>query len=193
MKSAAKKCGYGSLLVLITHFIEYVLKVTIKIIFHHSKTVCKIDKLLYWWLLGCGGGHVKSYFCGSSVRKNCNLVSKKSGNWLEFKIVTYCLFQPALQKPYLGVLTVDRVCEGLPSFPRSKQAQAKHSIQALLTDLNYSNHMAHTEVSKTRTNMKPDNFGQGQIRNLTILDKDKHDNWVIWTRINMKPHYFGQG
>ncbi len=28
--------GYGSLLVLITPFIEYVLNVTIKIIFHHS-------------------------------------------------------------------------------------------------------------------------------------------------------------
>ncbi len=37
--------GYGSLLVLITPFIEYVLKVTIKIISHHSKTVCKIYKL----------------------------------------------------------------------------------------------------------------------------------------------------
>ncbi len=36
--------GYGSLLVLITPFIEYVLKVTIKIIFHHSKTHCKIYK-----------------------------------------------------------------------------------------------------------------------------------------------------
>ncbi len=33
--------GYGSLLVLITPFIEYILKVTIKIIFHCSKTVCK--------------------------------------------------------------------------------------------------------------------------------------------------------
>ncbi len=52
--------GYGSLLVLITPLkrlsklisrgelldkIEYVLEVTIKIIFHHSKSVCKIYKL----------------------------------------------------------------------------------------------------------------------------------------------------
>ncbi len=41
--------GYGSILVLITPFIEYVLKVTIKIIFHHSKTVRG------------GGGHTKSF------------------------------------------------------------------------------------------------------------------------------------
>ncbi len=34
--------GYDSLLVLITPFIEYVLKVTIKIIFHHSTIACKI-------------------------------------------------------------------------------------------------------------------------------------------------------
>ncbi len=37
--------GYGSFLILITHFIEFVLKVTIKIIFRHSKSVCKIYKL----------------------------------------------------------------------------------------------------------------------------------------------------
>ncbi len=43
--------GYGSLLVLITPFIEYALKVTIKIIFHHSKTVGKIntDGSKGWW------------------------------------------------------------------------------------------------------------------------------------------------
>ncbi len=36
---------YDSLLVLITPFIEYVLKVAIKIIIHHSKTVCTIYEL----------------------------------------------------------------------------------------------------------------------------------------------------
>ncbi len=54
--------GYGSLLVLIIPFIEYVLKVTIKIIFHHSKTVCKIDKLsILMAVRDGGGGHTKSY------------------------------------------------------------------------------------------------------------------------------------
>ncbi len=46
--------GYGSLLVLITPFIKHVLKVTIKIIFHYWKTVCKIYKLsilLLWGLV----------------------------------------------------------------------------------------------------------------------------------------------
>ncbi len=62
--------GYGILLVLIfTPFIEYVLKVTIKIIFHHSKIVCLIYKLS---ILRGGGGHTKSY---ESVRK-------KSGNFI---------------------------------------------------------------------------------------------------------------
>ncbi len=47
VKSKSDACsqemyGFSSLLVLITPFIEYVLKVTIKTIFHHSKTVCKI-------------------------------------------------------------------------------------------------------------------------------------------------------
>ncbi len=51
--------GYGSLLVLITPFIEYVLKVTIKIIFHNSKTVSKIYKLSI--LMTGGGGYTKSY------------------------------------------------------------------------------------------------------------------------------------
>ncbi len=37
--------GYGSLLGHIRPFTEYVHKVTINIIFHHSKTVCKIYKL----------------------------------------------------------------------------------------------------------------------------------------------------
>ncbi len=47
--------GYGSLLVRVSLFIEYVLKVTVKIIFHHLKTVCKIYKLSIlmamrgWW------------------------------------------------------------------------------------------------------------------------------------------------
>ncbi len=63
--------GYGSLLVLITLFIEYILKVTIKIIFHHSKTVCKIDKLSILMAVRGGGGHAKSYV----FRKNRNLVS----------------------------------------------------------------------------------------------------------------------
>ncbi len=53
--------GYGSRLVLITPFIEYVLKVTIKIIFHHSKTVCKIYKLCILMTVKGGGGHTKSY------------------------------------------------------------------------------------------------------------------------------------
>ncbi len=84
--------GYGSLLVLITPFIEYVLKVTIKIIFHHSKTVCKIYKLS---ILRGGGGHTNPMFCCSSVRKNRNFVrKKKSGNlidshvWEPWRIIT---------------------------------------------------------------------------------------------------------
>ncbi len=52
--------GYSSLLVLITPFIEYVLKVTIKIIFYHSKTVCKIYKLSILMAVR-GGSHTKSY------------------------------------------------------------------------------------------------------------------------------------
>ncbi len=52
---------YGSLLILITPFIEYVLKVTIKIIFHHSKTVYKIYKLSILMAVRGGGGHTKSY------------------------------------------------------------------------------------------------------------------------------------
>ncbi len=52
---------YGCLLVLITHFIEYVLKVTIKITFHHSKTVCKIYKLCILMAVRGGGGHTESY------------------------------------------------------------------------------------------------------------------------------------
>ncbi len=50
---------YGSLLVLNTPFIEYVLKLKIKIIFHYSKTVCKIYKLS---MLRGGEGHTKSCF-----------------------------------------------------------------------------------------------------------------------------------
>ncbi len=50
--------GYGSLLVLITPFIEYVLKVIIRIIFHHSKAK-------HTWEIPMavrgGGGHTKSY------------------------------------------------------------------------------------------------------------------------------------
>ncbi len=53
--------GNGSLLVLITPFIEYILKVTIKIIFHHSKTVCKIYKLSIQMAVRGGGSHTKSY------------------------------------------------------------------------------------------------------------------------------------
>ncbi len=53
--------GYGSLLVLITPFIEYVLKVTIKIIFHHSKTVCKIYQLSILMAVRGGLDHTKSY------------------------------------------------------------------------------------------------------------------------------------
>ncbi len=53
--------GYGSFLVLITRFIEYVLKVTIKIIFHHSKTDCKIYKLSILMVVKGGGDLTKSY------------------------------------------------------------------------------------------------------------------------------------
>ncbi len=53
--------GYGSLLALITPFIEYVLKVTIILFFHHSKTVCKIYKLRILMAVRGGGGHTKSY------------------------------------------------------------------------------------------------------------------------------------
>ncbi len=58
--------GYGSLLVFITPFIEYFLKVTIKIIFHHSKSVCKIYKLSILMAVRGGGGHTKSvlFFIG---------------------------------------------------------------------------------------------------------------------------------
>ncbi len=53
--------GYGSLLVLITPFIEYVFKVTIKIIYHHSKTVCKIYKLSILMDVRGGGSHTEFY------------------------------------------------------------------------------------------------------------------------------------
>ncbi len=53
--------GYGRLLVLITPFIEYMIKVTIKIIFHLSKAVCKIYKLTIPMAMRCGAGHTKSY------------------------------------------------------------------------------------------------------------------------------------
>ncbi len=53
--------SYGSLLVLITPFIEYVLKVTIKIILYHSKTVCKIYKLSILMAVRGDRGHTKSY------------------------------------------------------------------------------------------------------------------------------------
>ncbi len=52
---------YGSLLVLLTPFIEYVLKVLIKIIFHDSKTFCEIYKLNILMAVRNGGGHTKSY------------------------------------------------------------------------------------------------------------------------------------
>ncbi len=52
--------GYGSILILITPFIEYILKVTIKIIFHHSKTLCKIYKLSILMTVRGGGGLTKS-------------------------------------------------------------------------------------------------------------------------------------
>ncbi len=53
--------GYSSLLVLVTSFIEYVFKVTIKIIFYHSKTVCKIYTLRILTAVRGGRGHTKSY------------------------------------------------------------------------------------------------------------------------------------
>ncbi len=53
--------GYGSCLVLITPFIEYVLKLTIKIIFQLSKTVCKIYKLSILMAVRGDGGHTKSH------------------------------------------------------------------------------------------------------------------------------------
>ncbi len=52
--------GCGSLLVRITPFTEYVLQVTIKIIFHCSKTVRKIYKLSILMTVRCGGVHTKS-------------------------------------------------------------------------------------------------------------------------------------
>ncbi len=51
--------GYGSLII---PFIEYVLKVTIKIIFHHSKTLHIINKKEVWMAVSGGGGHTKSSF-----------------------------------------------------------------------------------------------------------------------------------
>ncbi len=51
--------AYGSPLVLIAPFIEYVLKITI--IFHHLKTVCKIYKLCILMAVWGGGGHIQSY------------------------------------------------------------------------------------------------------------------------------------
>ncbi len=71
--------GYGSVLVLITPFIEDVLKVTIKIIVRHTKTGCKIYKrsLLIdgceeWWR------PYKILFCCSSVRKKMEFSQQKS-------------------------------------------------------------------------------------------------------------------
>ncbi len=53
---------YGSILELITLFIEYVHKVTIRIKkLHHSQTVCKIYKLSILTAVKGGGGHTKSY------------------------------------------------------------------------------------------------------------------------------------
>ncbi len=66
--------GYGSLLVLIRLFIEYVLKVSIKIIFQHSKTVCKIYKLSILLAVRGGGGHTKSHvflFIGQEKSEFC--------------------------------------------------------------------------------------------------------------------------
>ncbi len=61
MSQPKEMYGYGSLLELITPFIEYVLKVIIKIIFHHSKTVCQIYRLSILMAVRGGGGHIKSY------------------------------------------------------------------------------------------------------------------------------------
>ncbi len=63
--------GYGSLLILITPFIEYVLKVkvTINIIFHHSNTVFKIYKLSILMAVRGDGGHRKSYVLLLIVQK----------------------------------------------------------------------------------------------------------------------------
>ncbi len=71
--------GYDSVLVRITPFIEYVLKLTIKISFHYSKTVSKIDKLSILMAVRVVEAIQNPMFCCSSVRNNLNLVSKKSG------------------------------------------------------------------------------------------------------------------
>ncbi len=62
MLSAVNKCMVMAVFwSLVRPFIEYVLKVTIKIIFHHSKNVCKIYKLSILMAVTGGGGHTKSY------------------------------------------------------------------------------------------------------------------------------------
>ncbi len=80
--------GYGSLLVLLTPFVEYVLKITITIIFHHSKTVCKIYKLSILIAVRGGGGHSKSYvllFIGQEKSEFSLTVKvwKKSGIFID--------------------------------------------------------------------------------------------------------------
>ncbi len=87
MSGRQEMYGYGSLLVLITPFME-ILKV--KIIFHDSKTICKISKLSILMTVRGGGRHTKCYFCCSSVRKNQNLVSKKSGNFIDNRVWEPC-------------------------------------------------------------------------------------------------------
>ncbi len=82
--SAAKKC---MVLVLITPFIEYVLKVTIKIIFHHSITVCitKSCKLNMLMAVRIGGSQTRSYillFIGQETFSQWK-VRKKWGNLID--------------------------------------------------------------------------------------------------------------
>ncbi len=95
--------GYGSLLVLITPFIEYVLKVTFKIIFHHSKTVCKIYNLSIMMAVRSGGGHTKSYVLSIGQEQSefrQEKVRRKSGNLIDSQV-----WEPGQVKPHAHMMT----------------------------------------------------------------------------------------
>ncbi len=86
--------GYGSILVLITPFIEHVHKVTIKINFNPSKTVCKIYKLSILMAVKVVEAIQNPIFCSSSVRKNRNLVKEKSGKFIDSQKKNKVVWEP---------------------------------------------------------------------------------------------------
>ncbi len=96
--------GYDSLLVLIASFIEYLLKVTIKIIFDHSKTVCKIYKLSILMAVRGGGGHTKSYVLFISQEKSEFSQEKVRNFYRQSCVGTLCRLVSL--KKYKAVITI---------------------------------------------------------------------------------------